>query len=148
MKILITGNAGMIGVAVEKILRNDGHEIIGFDIKNGQDILNQQQIRDYIQGCDAVVHLAALLGQSEDSVNDIMTVNLLGTWHMLTAALEAKIKRIIFFSSVEALGVFKGEKQPDYLPLDDAHACYPMTPYAISKRLGEEASGCNAKKWD
>lgn len=138
MKILVTGNAGTIGVAVEEILRDGGHEIIGFDIKNGQDILNQQQIQDYIQGCDAIVYLAALLGNSEDSANDIMAVNLLGTWHILTAALEAKIKRIVFFSSVEALGVFKGEKPPDYLPLDDAHPCYPTTAYAISKRLGEE----------
>lgn len=138
MKILVTGNSGMIGVAVEKVLRDDGYEIVGFDIKNGQDILDQQQVRDYIQGCNAVVHLAALLGYSEDSANDIMAVNLLGTWHILTAALEAKIKRIVFFSSVDALGIFKGERKPDYLPLDDAHPCYPMTPYAISKKLGEE----------
>jgi UDP-glucose 4-epimerase len=138
MKILVTGNAGMIGVAVEKVLRDNGYEIVGFDIKNGQDILNQQQVRDYIQGCDAVVHLAALLGHLEDSANDIMAVNLLGTWHILTAALEAKIKRIVFFSSVDALGIFKGERKPDYLPLNDAHPCYPMTPYAISKKLGEE----------
>lgn len=128
----------MIGVAVENVLRDDGHEIVGFDIKNGQDILNHQQVRDYIQGCDAVVHLAALLGHSEDSANDIMAVNLLGTWHILTAALEAKTKRIVFFSSVDALGVFKGERQPDYFPLDDAHPCYPTTPYAISKKLSEE----------
>lgn len=138
MKILVTGNAGMIGVAVETVLREAAHEIIGFDLKNGQNILNQQQVRDYVQGCDAVVHLAALLGYSEDNANDVMAVNLLGTWHILTAALEAKVKRIVFFSSVDALGVFKGERQPDYLPLDDAHPCYPTTPYAISKKLGEE----------
>ncbi|WP_347277704.1 NAD(P)-dependent oxidoreductase [Oculatella sp. FACHB-28] len=45
---------------------------------------------------------------------------------------------MVFFSSVDALGVFKGERKPDYLPLDDAHPCYPTTPYAISKKLGEE----------
>jgi nucleoside-diphosphate-sugar epimerase len=138
MKILVTGNTGMIGVAVEKRLREAGYETIGFDIQNGQDILNPQHIRDSIQGCDAVVHLAAFLGHSEESANAIMAVNLLGTWHLLTAALEAKIKRIVFFSSAGALGVFKGEKPPDYLPLDDAHPCYPMTPYAISKKLSEE----------
>ena len=138
MKILVTGNAGMIGQVVEKVLRDAGHEVIGFDIKNGQDILNQQQVQEYSQGCDVVVHLAALLGYPEESANDIMAVNLLGTWHILTAASEAKIKRIVFFSSVDALGVFKGERQPDYLPLDDAHPCYPNTPYAISKKLAEE----------
>jgi UDP-glucose 4-epimerase len=138
MKIMVTGNTGMIGETVEEVLHNSGHEVIGFDIKNGQDILNQQQVHKYIQGCDAVVHLAALLGYSEDTDNDIMAVNLLGTWHILKAASEAKLKRIVFFSSVDALGVFKGERKPDYLPLDDAHPCYPTTPYAISKKLGEE----------
>jgi UDP-glucose 4-epimerase len=138
MKILVTGNAGMIGQVVEQVLRDDGHEVIGFDIKTGQDILNQQQVQEYSQGCDAVIHLAALLGHPEESANDIMAVNLLGTWHILTAASEAKIKRIVLFSSVDALGVFKGERQPDYLPLDDTHPCYPSTPYAISKKLAED----------
>ena len=45
---------------------------------------------------------------------------------------------MVFLSSVDTLGVFKGERSPDYLPLDDAHPCYPTTPYAISKRLAED----------
>ncbi len=32
MKILVTGNEGMIGSVVEKVLRADGYEVIGFDI--------------------------------------------------------------------------------------------------------------------
>ncbi|MDZ8240137.1 MAG: NAD-dependent epimerase/dehydratase family protein [Nostoc sp. ChiQUE01a] len=55
-----------------------------------------------------------------------------------SAAAQAKVKRVVFFSSVDALGIFKGERKPDYLPLDDNHPCYPTTPYAVSKRLGEE----------
>jgi len=53
------------------------------------------------------------------------------------AAREAGIRRVVFLSSVDALGVFKGERAPDYLPLDDAHLCYPATPYGISKLLSE-----------
>ncbi len=138
MKILVTGNEGMIGSVVEKVLRADGCEVIGFDIASGHNILNPNQIRVCLQGCDAVVHLAALLGNSEDAPDDIMAVNLLGTWHILSAAAEAKLKRVIFFSSVDVLGTFKGERKPDYLPIDDNHPCYPTTPYAVSKRLGEE----------
>ncbi len=138
MKILVTGNEGMIGSVVEKVLRADGHEVIGYDIASGHDILNSNQISSAIVGCDAVVHLAALLGNDSETPDKIMAVNLLGTWHILTAAAEAKLKRVVFFSSVDALGIFKGERKPDYLPLDDNHPCYPTTPYAVSKRLGEE----------
>ncbi|MCG6137519.1 MAG: NAD(P)-dependent oxidoreductase [Nostoc sp. LLA-1] len=138
MKILVTGNEGMIGSVVEKVLRADGYEVIGFDIASGHDILNPHQICSAIVGCDAVVHLAALLGNSSDTPDEIMAVNLLGTWHILRAAAEAKLKRVVFFSSVDVLGIFKGERKPDYLPLDDNHPCYPTTPYAVSKRLGEE----------
>lgn len=138
MKVLVTGSEGMIGSVVRQVLQDAGHEVIGFDIVNGQDILKPEQVQNAIHGCDAVVHLAASLGFAEDTANDIMAVNLLGTWHVLTAAAEVQVKRVIFFSSVDVLGVFKGEKKPDYLPLDDAHRCYAATPYSISKRLGEE----------
>ncbi|MEH2068818.1 MAG: NAD(P)-dependent oxidoreductase [Nostoc sp.] len=138
MKILVTGNEGTIGSVVEKVLRADGCEVIGFDIVSGHNILNPNEIRSAIQGCDAIVHLAALLVSSEDSPDEIIAVNLLGTWHILSAAAQAKVKRIVFFSSVDVLGIFKGERKPDYLPLDENHPCYPSTPYAISKRLGEE----------
>ena len=138
MKVLVTGNEGMIGSVVEKVLRADGCEVIGFDIANGHNILNPNEIGSALKGCDAVVHLAALLGHSEDVPDEIMAVNLLGTWHILSAAVEAKLKRVVFFSSVDVLGIFKGERKPDYLPLDDNHPCYPITPYAISKHLGEK----------
>jgi nucleoside-diphosphate-sugar epimerase len=66
-----------------------------------------------------------------------MATNLQGTWNVLSAAREAGIRRLVFLSSVDALGVFKGERAPDYLPIDDAHPCYPSTPYGISKLLAE-----------
>ncbi|MEH2243770.1 NAD-dependent epimerase/dehydratase family protein [Nostoc sp.] len=125
MKVLVTGNEGMIGSVVEKVLRADGCEVIGFDIANGHNILNPNEIRSALKGCDAVVHLAALLGHSEDVLDEIMAVNLLGTWHIFSAA-EAKLKRVVFFSSVDVLGIFKGERKPDYLPLDHNHNPNPI----------------------
>lgn len=72
----------MIGSVVEKVLGADGCEVIGFDIANGHNILNPNEIGSALKGCDAVVHLAALLGHSEDAPDEIMAVNLLGTWHI------------------------------------------------------------------
>ncbi|MEH2449302.1 MAG: NAD(P)-dependent oxidoreductase [Nostoc sp.] len=105
MKVLVTGNEGMIGSVVEKILCADGCEVIGFDIANGHNILNRNEIGSALKGCDAVVHLAALLGHFEDVPDEIMAVNLLRTWHILSAAAQAKLKRVVFFSSVNVLGI-------------------------------------------
>lgn len=66
-----------------------------------------------------------------------MEVNLVGTWRLLTNAVRAKVGRFVFMSSLDVLGVMKGGRVPDYLPLDDDHPCYPITPYVISKRLAE-----------
>ena len=46
---------------------------------------------------------------------------------------------VVFISSVNALGVFLGEADPDYLPIDDAHPQRPRNVYGLSKLLAEEA---------
>ncbi|MEE8556790.1 MAG: NAD(P)-dependent oxidoreductase, partial [Myxococcota bacterium] len=112
--------------------------VVGYDLRDSRDILDVPTLREAARGCDAIVHAAALLGLPEESPEQIMAVNLQGTWNVLSAGAEFRVRRILFLSSVGALGVFKGERPPDYLPLDDAHPCYPTTPYAISKRLAEE----------
>jgi UDP-glucose 4-epimerase len=88
-------------------------------------------------GCDAVVHLAAILPPDPVSANELMAVNLLGTWHVLWAAKERRLRRVVYASSVNALGVFLGHRRPDYLPIDDDHPSYARQPYPLSKRLSE-----------
>ena len=67
-----------------------------------------------------------------------MEVNVLGTWHVLLAAEAADVKRVICFSSLQALGVAEGERLPDYFPVDDRHPRRAMRPYGLSKRLAED----------
>ena len=122
---------------VEK-LGASGHEVVKFDLRDSCDILDVPMLRSAASDCDAIVHAAALLGRPDESQARIMQVNLQGTWNVLCAGVEARVQRVVFLSSVDALGLFKGERAPDYLPLDDAHPCYPTTAYAISKRLAEE----------
>ncbi len=137
MKILVTGSSGMIGQVVCQELQNAEHETVAFDSARGQNILDSQQLHSAMNGCNAVVHLAALLGDEHETAQEIMSVNLLGTWQVLQAAQAANVQRVIGFSSLEALGIFRGERAPDYLPIDDAHPCYPQSPYALSKLLAE-----------
>ena len=74
MKILITGGSGFIGSAVAKILIKNGHKVRLLDIhlkggrsnKNTENIqgsvLDKYTVSEAVKGCDAVVHLAAMLG--------------------------------------------------------------------------------------
>ncbi|MCB0079913.1 MAG: NAD(P)-dependent oxidoreductase, partial [Caldilineaceae bacterium] len=54
------------------------------------------------------------------------------------AAEAEKMQRVIYFSSVNALGIFMGLKKPDYLPIDDDYPPQPVSAYGLSKRLVED----------
>jgi UDP-glucose 4-epimerase len=138
MQILLTGNRGYVGKEVESRLRDDGRGVVGVDIRDGRSILDFPALCEAAAGCDAVVHLAAHLGPETGSPGGTMETNLVGTWNVLRAASSAGVRKVVFMSSVDALGVFKGQAPPAYFPLDDDHPCTPRTPYGISKRLAEE----------
>lgn len=138
MRVLVTGSDGLIGTSLVTDLRAADHTVIGFDRGNGQDIRDQAAVIAAADGCDAIIHLAALLGRPGDASDEILAVNLVGTWNVLSAAEKVRATRVVFYSSVNAIGVFMGDRAPDYLPIDDEHPCYPKSPYGISKRLAEE----------
>lgn len=138
MNILITGSSGLIGRSLCKGLR-DKHEVIDFDVVNGDDILDLERLNVKMRHVDIIIHLAALLGNDpEETALDIMRVNLLGTIMLLEAAKINHVKKVVFLSSADVLGVFKGEAVPQYFPMDDEHPCTPNTAYGISKKLAEE----------
>jgi UDP-glucose 4-epimerase len=137
MRVLVTGNKGLIGPYVEAALTAAGHGVVGFDVATGDNIRNSAAVTAAATDCDAIVHLAALLPPDPDG-SEIMATNVVGTWNVLQAAKGHGINRIVYFSSVNALGIFLGDRKPDYLPIDDRHYCYPTSPYSVSKRLGEE----------
>ena len=138
MKIFVTGNQGRIGAVIQTQLEAHGHTVVGFDRANGDDIRDGAAVRTAAQGCDAVIHLASLLGGAQDDPDETIAVGLSGTWHVLMAAQAEKMQRVVYFSSVNALGVFMGQRAPDYLPIDDNHPPHPSSAYGIAKRLAEE----------
>lgn len=137
MKILVAGCEGLIGTRLVELLQAEGDEVVPFDRRRGQDVLDEVALLKAMRGCDAVVHLAAVVDPGAGAV-ETLGVNLRGTANVLGAVRGAGAQRVVFASSVNALGIFRGEGSPEYLPLDDDHPCQPKSPYGVSKLRAED----------
>lgn len=137
MRVLLTGNRGLIGAAVETRLRAEGHEVVGFDRVKRDDILNAKTLERRARGCDAVVHSAALPSNSAGTPEEIVAVNVTGTFNVLRAA-EAIGAPVVNLSSIQALGLCEGPQHPDYLPVGDDYPGRPRHTYGQAKRFTED----------
>lgn len=138
MNVFVTGHRGRIGSEISRQLEAEGHTVVGYDRADGQDMLDGAAVRAAAKGCDMAIHLASLLGGAADDADETMRVSVMGSWHLLQAAEAEGMRRVIYFSSVNALGVFMGLRKPDYLPIDDDYPPQPMSAYGLSKRLVED----------
>jgi nucleoside-diphosphate-sugar epimerase len=125
-QILLTGGAGFIGTALATRLV-EHNRIVVFD--NGHrnsirdtpllshpnlryidgDVLDAPAVRKAIEGCSLVVHLAAIAGVDTVLTMPVhtMKVSLIGTYHVLEAALATRgIERVIDFSTSEVFGTY------------------------------------------
>lgn len=147
MRILVTGSSGGIGKVAFARLESLGHEVRPFDIQRNDDLRDFQQVREAAKGCDTIVHIGAIPGDSDGHEEAVLASNAQGTWNILLAAVEHHIPKVIHFSSIQALGVVGGHHPPLYLPLDDAYPRHPRTPYQIGKHLGEETCKAFSERW-
>jgi len=147
MKVLITGSRGKVGRTLSPMAAQEGFTVTGFDREAAPpvdweyiagDITDLYQVRRAVQGCDAIAHLAAIPNDRHGASDVVYQTNMLGTWNVLQAAAEAGIKKVVFFSSVNSLGIWGHQRRPDYLPIDDNHPSYAHTTYGMTKWLGEE----------
>jgi len=108
MKIFITGSSGFIGSELVKHLSGK-HEIVKYDLADGQDILDYKKLKQAMKGCDIVIHSAALRKPYEDKLfSDYFRINCEGTFNVAESAAENKVKKIIFTSSTSYYGFEKG----------------------------------------
>jgi UDP-glucose 4-epimerase len=136
VRVLLTGHRGRLGNPIERRLVTDGHTVRGFDLADGNDVMNAAAVARAASDTDVIVHVAGLAGDRRAAPADVIAVNLVGTSNVLLAAEANQIGRVVYMSSGRSLGLL--ERDPDYLPLDDDHRGLPSQPYALAKWLAEE----------
>lgn len=142
MRVLITGGAGFIGRAIAERLRADGDEAVGVDLAPDPvagvvagDTTAPEAWRAELDGCDAVVHTAAVVSNAVD-LDDQWRVNVLGTRRVVEAARDAGVRRMVHLSSIRA---FSDTAFPDGVTED--HPVRPDgNPYVDTKIASEHVA--------
>ena len=149
-RVLITGAAGQIGVALRRGLRGSYPLIRLADIaplgtaEAGEEIF-QTDIRDMaavekaVAGIDCVVHLAGR--STEGDWDTVRALNIEGCFNVFEAARRAGVKRLIFASSNHAIGFHRRERF-----LDNKVEVRPDSRYGVSKVFGEALGRLYADK--
>lgn len=151
MRILVTGADGFIGSHLVEELVRRGHDVKAFIFYNSfnswgwldfcpdeirgkfdvfaGDIRDPYGVKEAMKGCDAVLHLAALIAipYSYHSPETYIDTNIKGTLNILQAAKELNIKRIVHTSTSEVYGTAK------YVPITESHPLQGQSPYSASK---------------
>jgi UDP-glucose 4-epimerase len=96
VKVLVTGGAGFIGRAVEAALGRADHEAVILDVHEEGDIRDRDAVDRAVDGCDAVIHLAGVLGTHElfDDVSTAIDINIKGTVNVLDACLKHEARYV------------------------------------------------------
>jgi nucleoside-diphosphate-sugar epimerase len=111
VKVLVTGSEGFFGSWLVPGLERYGHEIVRWDAKRGEDMLDVDALSAALEGCDAVVHLAAY-PHFKDEIRpaDFERRNIIGTARVVQAMQRAGVKRLAYTSSGALYGF--GPHQP------------------------------------
>lgn len=150
MKILLTGSKGFLGQGfIDRY--GKGLDIVEYDRNNGkEELLDYDNLKRKILGCDQVVHLAAIPKPVEGkSIDDYINNNVLATHNVLKAAVELGVKRVIYASSTTIYGIEKGipfatsikEDQhfvSQYIPADKLSCRDIDLSYHVSKVMAEQ----------
>ena len=149
--ILVTGADGFIGSHLTELLVREGYKVRVFvmynsfnswgwldkcddDIKGNfevvsGDIRDPHGVKQAMKGCDAVLHLAALIAipYSYHSPDTYIETNIKGTLNVLQAARELNISRFIHTSTSEVYGTAQ------FVPITEEHRLQGQSPYSASK---------------
>lgn len=156
MNVLITGADGFIGSHLTEALVRAGHEVRAFVLYNSfnswgwldqcapdvkgkfevfaGDIRDPHGVKETMKGCDAVLHLAALIAipYSYHSPDTYVDTNIKGTLNVLQAARELGVRRLIHTSTSEVYGTAR------FVPITEEHPLQGQSPYSASKIAADQ----------
>lgn len=144
MKVLVTGEAGFLGLHLAHFLAKKNHDCFLLDIadfnqkeypKKGcvfiqGDVRDKKLISQLIKKAGYVIHAAAALPLWPPA--EIFDINVNGTKNLLEASLKNKIKRFVFISSTAVYGV------PKKHPIEETDRRIGVGPYGESKIKAED----------
>jgi dihydroflavonol-4-reductase len=125
VKVFVTGGTGFIGGEVVRQLRERGDEVaclvrspekaaklteLGCELVSG-DLGDAEALRRGMEGCDGLVHAAAMyeVGIPAKQHPAMYDANVRGTERVLQAALEAKVAKVVYVSTVGVFGNTHGK---------------------------------------
>ena len=147
LKVFITGGAGYVGAVLVPKLLERGYDVIVYDLFiygehvlkecsaalnlttiNG-DIRNRNLVKETIQGCDAVIHLACISNDPSFELNPRLgrSINLDAFRPLVEIAKDAGVKRFIYASSSSVYGIKAVSDVHESMSLD------PLTDYSRYK---------------
>ncbi|MCG6966532.1 MAG: NAD-dependent 4,6-dehydratase LegB [Chromatiaceae bacterium] len=151
MKTLVTGADGFIGSHLVEQLVRRGHQVRAFVYYNSfghwgwldespaeirreldvfaGDVRDPHGVRTAMQGCDTVLHLAALIGipYSYHSPDAYVDTNIRGTLNVVQAARDLGVHKVVHTSTSEVYGTAQ------YVPIDERHPLQGQSPYSATK---------------
>ncbi|AXE32667.1 NAD-dependent dehydratase [Chromobacterium phragmitis] len=150
-KILVTGADGFIGSHLVEHLVRQGADVRAFvyynsfnswgwldqspeDIRRSLDVFagdirDPHGVRTAMQGCDVVLHLAALIAipYSYHSPDTYVDTNVKGTLNVVQAARDLGVERVVHTSTSEVYGTAR------FVPITEEHPLQGQSPYSASK---------------
>jgi len=166
MKLLVTGAGGFIGSHVTELLLRSGYSVRALvhynsrasyghlsevsprlrkqlDVRFG-DVTDPFRTRDLVAGCDAVLHLAALIGipYSYAAPASYVATNINGTLNVLEACRHAKVRRVVVTSTSEVYGTAL------YTPINEKHPLQGQSPYSASKIAADKLAESYFRAFD
>jgi NAD dependent epimerase/dehydratase len=155
-KILVTGADGFIGSHLTEALVREGCDVRAFTLYNSfnnwgwldhcaddvkdqfevfsGDIRDPHGVKEAMKGCDAVLHLAALIAipYSYHSPDTYVDTNIKGTLNVLQAAREFDVQRVLHTSTSEVYGTAR------FVPITEEHPLKGQSPYSASKIAADQ----------
>lgn len=156
MTVLVTGADGFIGSHLTEALVQAGHKVRAFVFYNSfnswgwldhcdpkikgnfevfaGDIRDPYGVKEAMKGCDAVLHLAALIAipYSYHSPSTYIDTNVKGTLNVLQAARDLGVRRIVHTSTSEVYGTAR------FVPITEDHPQQGQSPYSATKIAADQ----------